>query len=542
MTVLLGNARGVVEAVEPGLARIRELLHDFDSATPADQLERLQSTHTLLRACSRYVLLHREPTPRTYTPARILKPVLAEDNERTIVSTNAATDCYGDPDLVLAAVQLLCGNVRLDLDAVILLELFEDKDTPQLVLRIDGPGTFLDPPAFADFLDISTQQLALCWTAATRGGRLDWSPQQVACRFRGVRVIPESVQGLQAVFESLERLEARTSQWFKLALTSPSEATQMSQELRFELAKVVDEILAEIDQNYRQPEPASFCALLEEAAGRAEGAYKSKGFAIETFCDQAVPPLSMRRDRMQLALDRVFAYGLRVLATGGSLSVLADYDVSRREACAVMSYNGCRCIETCLPIEASIRRAIVDGHAGEYLSEVTAQAVIIELRLPDPVGCALDRWIPGWEGFGDRSRQVLRLLMSGGPTPPAELLLAGILEEELERWLLPVLELPVASNTAHDLPDRGPTAPGGSLERRAKALGQIRRRKPRKEIAQPAYAAEVLWAFHGDSRGRHALGLDGFGTEQIEALCRSLVQKPPVFLDALVLIAKRLGP
>jgi hypothetical protein len=153
----------------------------------------------------------------------------------------------------------------------------------------------------------------------------------------------------------------------------------------------------------------------------------------------------------------------------------------------------------------------------------------------------LDEWIPGWEGFGDRSRQMLRILKSGGPMPPEEFLLEGILEEELERWLLPKLEAPGAVNLAHELPANHSDLPGASPERLEKALGQIRKRKPRKEVVRPAYAAEILWAYRDDARSRAAVGTERLEISQLRALCEALLRRPPDYVVALRLVAVALA-
>ncbi|MBN2309498.1 MAG: hypothetical protein JXR94_11035, partial [Candidatus Hydrogenedentes bacterium] len=141
-----------------------------------------------------------------------------------------------------------------------------------------------------------------------------------------------------------------------------------------------------------------------------------------------------------------------------------------------------------------------------------------------------------------RSRQVLRLLKSGGEGPPEGFLLAGVLEEELERWLLPRLASAPVCNIAHEMAAGDDGLPGGAPQRLDKALGQIKRGKPRKEICKPPYAAEILWAFRAQERYREAVGAERLSQEDIEFLCRAMSGDRPDYAACLRLIARAVGP
>ena len=120
--------------------------------------------------------------------------------------------------------------------------------------------------------------------------------------------------------------------------------------------------------------------------------------------------------------------------------------------------------------------------------------MLLTLTIPDRAGEALDAWLPGWERFLTESQQMLRVLKSGSQPLPEEFLLGGILENELERWLMPLLTEPAVVNVVHDGVASLEGLPGASSERLAKALSQIKRGKPKKEIVRPPYAGELLWA------------------------------------------------
>lgn len=224
------------------------------------------------------------------------------------------------------------------------------------------------------------------------------------------------------------------------------------------------------------------------------------------------------------------------------MTILADYAPTTRKASIVSLYSGETVAVPGGSLCASLRRSIVEHHSGTVSFHQEKSGHSIELILPDQVGQSIDRWIPGWESFSDRSKLMLRMLKSGSPTPPPEFLLEGVLEAELERWLLPILESPAGLNVAHEVSNTSPPAPGGSVERRDKAMGQILRRKPRKEIAKPPYAAEIVWAFGATDRGRAVLGIDTFDHAQVRALSASLLRKPTAHEEALKLIAMRNVP
>jgi len=100
---------------------------------------------------------------------------------------------------------------------------------------------------------------------------------------------------------------------------------------------------------------------------------------------------------------------------------------------------------------------------------------------------------------------------SGNAGLPMARLVGDVFEQGLERWVLPRLSGAAAVNAAHDLGSENQRLSGSSLDRLSKALVQIKRGKPRKEIAKPPYAAEMLWAFRRDTGSRKAVGAEQLG-------------------------------
>jgi hypothetical protein len=527
--------------IEPALSSARELMKNAqaDPAStdaPANDLERARRA---VRAARAYLELHRPPEHAMYDPRRVLRPLLEASDERRVVEIESVNACPGDVEQVRLCVELVLENAVLEADAILIVELFEEEETPQLSIEFDGPGRFADPLSFDGFASLPLAELETRWTVATRGGRIDRTTAGLSLRLKGVRVVPESVAGLEAPLEALRAAEQRLGRLVKLARANEAESASGGAELAEALA-AVEGVLEAIENGGRGPEPANLCALVEEVVDEHRNALKHEGIEVETWCDRNVPPIAMRRDRARAFFENALRYAAAVLPSGGAVNILVDYDARERVAGIVLSLDG-----LAGPVEAdhrvaSMRRAVTEAHDGTLAIEAAARNLTFTATLPDPVGRRLDEWIPGWEAFGERSRQVLRLLKSGGPTPPEDCLLEGVLEEELERWLMPRLDMPAVVNLAHELATGNGDLPGSSPERLEKALTQIRKRKPRKELANPAYAAELLWAYRADARSRAALGIDAVDEDTLRRLCVALLAKPPVYVETLRLLAEAL--
>jgi hypothetical protein len=183
-------------------------------------------------------------------------------------------------------------------------------------------------------------------------------------------------------------------------------------------------------------------------------------------------------------------------------------------------------------------RRIALAHAGTCAFDRDGHRATLRIVLPDPVGAALDVAIPGWEAFSDRSRQMLRLLKSGASPLPEDFLLGGVLEETLETLLFERLGAPLARNIAVDLKPDNRGLKKSDPERLKKALAQVSRGKPKKEICQPQYAGELIWAFRGDARRRAALGAESLDENELLRLCEALLATPPEYYAGLALLAR----
>jgi hypothetical protein len=529
----------LLEAIEPSLAYAAELLGRATAGSDplSGHIHRVERAFTAVRGARVYLELQRTPAHVMYDPRRVLMAVLEAPDDRRLVELEAVGECPGDPEQVRLCTALILDNVELQADAVLAVELFEEEEVPQIAVELDGPGRFADPLTVAGSLSIPRADLETRWTAVTRGGRIDRTVNGLRLRLKGVRVLPASQPDLAEMLALLSSAETALSQALKLVRRGAGGDESEGRAALAGAREKVQTTLARIDAGLPVPDPGNVCALIEDAVSEVEQDLKQRGLAVETWCDRNVPPIAMVRGRMRALVSNALRYAANELPSGGAVNVLVDYDHSERVAGLVFALAGAKQTPQENDLIASMRRA-AQMHGAAFTFEPSPGNAAITVALPDLVGRRLDEWIPQWETFGDRSRQVLRLLKSGGPTPPAELLLEGVLEEELERWLLPRLETPAVVNIAHELQSTPSDLPGASAERLEKVLDQIRRRKPRKEAVRPTYAAELLWAYRGDARRRNAIGLGDMPEDDLRRLCGALLRKPSDFEVALELLAR----
>lgn len=499
----------VFESIEPALAFARACLHD------EQQEPRRQYARDALGACRTFLELHGPPQNTLYDPASVLEESRTEITEAGhVLETDTLDNCVGDPTQVAICVSLLVKNWQAYDSSGLALNMCQ-RDVPCLDIEFTGPGRFPDRLTFGGYIFLLLDNLLERWTCATRGGRIDTTPNGMSLRLSGMREVPESIQGLEPALEQV--LEA---------------------ERQLELA-AVDSALELVD-GATAMSPGDLGAVLAETVRDAQREASARSIAVETYCDENIPAVLMRRTRLRSFFANAFVYATEILERGGALAALVDYDQAQRAAGIAVTISGTQCEprETCRL--ASMRRAIVDIHGGIFDLSEEDSGVTVTASLPDVVGRALDERIPGNTTFSDRSQQMLRLAEAGFG-PPEDFLLAGVLEDELERWLLPALADAPAVNMAHDIDPGEPGLPDGSPSRLKKVLGQVRRGKPRKEICQPAHAAEILWAFRVDERHRKAVKADRLDKSDLEALCTALSQHPPDYVTCLNWIARVRG-
>jgi len=471
----------------------------------------------LLHGAARFLDLFRPPSYVQYNPGTTLRRALAGGPH--VLHVEPVADAIGDTAQIAAIVLLLIESTQLEQGSVLLVDVFQQPDriekdgVPCVAVAFDGFGTFPAQFSFGDGMGLTFDEVQARWTLATRGGRIDKAPNGLLLRLHGLRAIPEPAAVPEPVRDAVVKAVNACDQDPESARTFLNEA------------------LALVD-GAAPPELADIKALVLDVARENRPAFESRGVVFEPMFASDLPPIPVRREPMRGLFKRILAYAVAADSPGAAhshgaaVSILFDYDAPRRAVVFVATVTGVQTVSGHAAYMSSLRRTIVDGHGGTFETSAGKSEVTLTASLPDPVGKALDQQIPGFDSFSDQSRKVLRLLNSGGPTPPPEMLLQGILEEELARWLLPQLETPAAVNVAHDIAEQPRADAVASPDRLKKALDQIRKNKPKRELARPPFAAEIIWAYRTTPRRRAALAADNFSQSDLELLAKALTTIP----------------
>ena len=466
-------------------------------------------------ACRAYLKLHAPPEHRLYNPATFLKKAAAKlgDDGHQVHAEPVADECVGAPDLLLLCLRTLVKAAELEEDSCLNIELFEEEERRQMIPRIavslDGPGRIPEEFVFQRYFRMTLDELGAGLTLGAQGGRIDRMENGVMLRLSGMRMPPETLPEAEGLLGILGR--------------KPE-------------AQHVAEALAHIDGESKRG-PADLRAILSASKENYRAQLEGRGIGLEVMVEPGSPPLSVRRPRIEALFDTIFEYALWWLDPKGAVVFLVEYEAKPRQLVVIATVTG----KERAPEEtfhfASLRRCVSE-HGGSLDVSVEGHEAAISILLPDLVGAALDTWIPGWEAFTEKSKQMLRMLKSGGAPVPEDFVLGGVLEEELEAWLLPRLASPAAVNIANELkPDRSPL-PTSDPDRLRKAIAQVARGKPKKEICKPSYAGELLWAFREGYRERSALASECMSEEDLQLLCESLLSTPPAYAACLRLAAQ----
>lgn len=520
------------EAIEPALSWADESLRQA-SAAPESASPSLDDALRAIEACHGFVTLFRAPVFAEYDPRALIEACVDSHDERRVFEADPLPALVGDSESIAVCARALIDAVELYEDSFLVVRLTQDGDVPVVQLDLDGPGKVPARLLVGGELPLGLDVLDERWTIATRGGRIDRTSNGAVMRLRGLRE-PPSPGDLD---DALPRLVSAARASIRAALAELDAGRPLAQPLGTARAAVAA-VLALVDGPSPNREPADLSRIWAEALEAHKPLLDERAVAVESLLDAAVPPVPVVRRRILGFFRHALSHVERSVPRGGDLSMMMDYEPARRCANILLAVTGSQCDPSARLYPAAMRRAVEDVHQGRFESSIEDTGFTLSASLPDTIGAALDTWLPGWDAFSPRSQQMLRLLKSGGPTPPAEFLLDGILEEELERRLLPRLAAPAAVNLAHELEPGKDALPGASTERCAKALAQIRRGKARKEIAGPAYAAEIFWTFRRDERGRAAVGIAELSPDDIRTLCASLLQSPPDHLVCLRILAR----
>lgn len=469
-----------------------------------------------LDAAAVLLRLHQPPHHVYYQPDRLFADRHAAlEDARHSLYVEPVKECAGDPEAVFACARVLMQSAELQDDAVLVAELLDGQD-PVMALHVDGAGQFPEDVSVDGFFRLSREEAGACWTLATRGGRIDAAPSGLMLRLGGMRVIPEPVQGLDAAVTQLNDAAA--------ALRGGATDAARTR---------LDALLAELGQESAMPAPADPGRILDEVCVAHRELLDRKGIMVERVVPPGLPALSVRRAVIALALTAAIEHSVAALTRGGRVVLSVDVDAAGAEAAVQWQILGQLDAAGDDYRLAALRRA-ASLHGGLFDTETCAQSRTLTLLLPDEAGRMVQAWIPGAYRFGERSQQMLRLVASQPGAVPREIVLAGVLEDELARWLGPCLDTPLAANVAREAEQTA--RPFASGEAQKKALGRVAKGKPQKDLTQPKYAAELLWAFRASGRGRTALGVEGLPENDVERLCGALTD-PARYEEALRLIA-----
>lgn len=500
---------------------VRETLAPVSQVAPGTEVS--PDVASALSACIVGLELFRPPSYETYNPGDFVrKTMTASAPENVTVNVEPVADCVGDVELIGRCVRLLLSNAELGPESDIVVELFEQDEAygkekiPCIAIGFDGLGRIPDILSINGFILLSFDEFGARWTVATRGGRIDRTANGLLLRLKGVRVIPEISDEFEPARKCLTDAQATSS---------PTIAVEAA-----------DGALSLLDGPDRPAESADVKALISEVQAESQPILEAKGITTTILYTSPLPPLAVRRNRLRTFFLNLLDYALASMPSGRSISLMCGYDADRREMEIVADVEGVAPGRAPALYAASLRRAVVDAHGGVFDWTIKGNVTSISATIPDEIGRALEEWIPGLEVFSDRSKQMLRLLKSAPHGLPEEVLLAGVLEDELERWLLPNLSEPPAVNAAHEITVEA-LSKGFSAERRKKVLEQIRKGKPKKEICARSYAAEILHAFRSQDRYRRAIGAERLSAEEIEMLAVDLTQPSPPFVECLRRIA-----
>lgn len=497
---------------------------------PRRVLERLETalslaleedTEQILQACREFLRLYAAPVPAFYDPCALLLEHKEEITAgRHELRTEHVSECTGIPERLLACLKCIIDSTHLEEDAALFLEVFEQEERrakiPRIGLGLDGPGCIPNDFFVGGVFRLPFEELNDCWTQATRGGRIDRTPNGLDLRLKGMRLTPSPLPEVDPLLTMLES------------------------------ASIKDDIVPILEYLKGAPreEACEVRVLLQEVLQERQEAFKRASLPVETHFDPAIPPILVCRARVKRFFSLVCEYALWVLPLEGSLTISLNYKEKTRSLMIQATLTAVR--ENSAPrCHFPLLRQIIEEQGGlvdimtnpPHSSNKKKSSVQIQAMLPDRTGAELDAWIPGWGVFSAQSQQMLRLIKSGASPLPEEFILAGVLEEELERWLMARLSTPLAQNLAHELKPVKSDLPGSELSRLTKALRAIGKGKPKKDLCQPAYAGELFGHFGQSDRARKALGTDILTENELKEFAQALMASSPRYTTCLKFLA-----
>ncbi len=496
----------ILNSVEPALSYIYLRRKNPDE---------LSQVFTALDSCERFLQIYLPPQVKTFQLVELRNLLQEQADARCYLADWDDATCRGDPCQIAELLGCVLNGARLEKDAIIQVSAVVKNDIPRIVLSFDGPGCFPECLALGAAVYLGFHDFEERWTAATRGGGITKTPYRLELRLAGQKPLPHSFPQAEKIVGYIE--DAR--QILKEKCTDPSGD---SKKLEGILQNCVDLV---------QPKDCSLTAL--DVIATAKKAFEeirqarvfSKGLC-ELRSLTSIPPLLVPRGLFHL----FWKNAARLVAENAIESdtvVFVNYNAENRlvniRFCFV-AFEASFSVE-CLLV--SLERLVADMEGQLATKWNGKQLENTEIDLKDVIGMRLDSKLPGWEHFTAKSKQLLRMLESLPEDQSREAIrgpvLQGVLEEELEKNLLPALSLPQIVNYAYDL--SGIETPFWmAQENLEKVLSQVRRGKPKKELARRAYAAAAYWLFSKCPAFRERTGLQELSTDDIRAFCQILME------------------
>lgn len=496
-----------------------------------------EEAHAALRSICNLLRLHRPPNYVEYDPARLLEVALEGAGRYTISMEGLqGKSLIGDPDQITAMVRILLEAAVLEFDASLAFSLVASPNgTASLLICMDGPGRIPELLRLEGAIELPFPALADAWTAATRGGRIDRVSSGLDLRLEGQRVLPKTESGFDPLFQIVSRAEEH------LQLIEAGTCGGSAPAHAKEAGDCIAQAIAILNKNNVAPCATDMANLLRDSV-RANGIYlDNASILLDIECAPDLPPVEVCRGGLLRFFANAFKHTRVVLERGGRLSILVEYERVARAVSILFAGEGDISARTDTPMIASMRRCVVEQHEGSFEYDADPDGFTMTARFPDRVGRRLEVWIRGFDAFSPVSVQMLRLLKSGAPTPPEDFILQGVLEDELERMLLPYLGVAPATHLASELLPGSRMLAGSSINRQSKVLSQISRGRAKKEICRPPYAGELIWMYAKDERHRAAIGMQTVSEDTLREISQALLLSPIDHVLCLRMLAEILS-
>lgn len=517
--------------VEPALSCARAQLDALECAAARAALE----------SCGRFLKVCRDPMYRNYDPGDLLRALADRRNPRWVVEAESSRTCSGDAEQIGLLLTLLLESAVLETGSLVIVRLQNGADTPCVSVLFDGPGHFPEVFAFGASIYMTFNEFSARWTSATGGGGTVKKGAGLELRLAGGRAVSKVPGETETLLDLIREAGTRLEKGKPASDSAGAKTCDSVMTTR----DAINRALGLVDGPAGSITPTDLRALIQQVIAERSPSLRGRSISVENVFSSALPPIAVRRDRLRVFFSAVHAFAEENLHAGGSVTFMALYERATRCVEIKVSVAGKMDDPDSSCLLYSMKRAVVDDHRGAFEWSYEGSQVDFEARIPDPIGQALDAWIPGWEGFSDQSQQMLRMVQAragvGQEDALAQVVLSELLEKELERWLLPVLSLPAIVNAAHDIETTASGVPGASGRRLEKAFGQIRKGKPRKEIAKPLYAGELLRVFGRVPRLRSVLRVDHIPDEEVGLLSTNLLQERPDIRTCLQIVARIVG-